>query len=1041
METDRNREWLLRVVAEASTLEERVYGPLDAVEEGNREGDERIARWRLRVADGNARRFERRIRAEGWSTDRVRAAVGAVRLRAGTPLPGWADVVDAWIRRCASASISAPAPESTSSSPTSTSTSTSTSAAASTSGEHGWPARGEQPAAAIFLPLVEIARERLDASPHVRLLGDGARAALGRGLLARLRRACEPALAAELAAFGAVHGAPGEDAFVAHLRAGGLAALLGRAPALARLAGTMVEDWTAATAEMLERLAADRRRIRAVLGGGRALGRVRRIEGGLSDPHRRGRTVAVVEFQSGCTVVYKPRGLAVDAAWHRLLAWLAARGAGPALRAPVVIDHGTHGWAEHIRPAPCAGEGELAGFGERAGALLALAYALGAADLHAENVVACGADPVLVDVEMLLSTPPGRRRRAAAEGTPESAHAASVLRPALLPAWVPGPGGAARRDGGFAARTSAAGEGGGPRVANLPWMEGDGARRDPDLAAVEAGFTAMYRALVRVRDELLARDGPLAAFAGAEVRVVLRATWVYDALLRRTLHPRFAASGADRWIELDALARTLLAPDPPPTSWRALAAERADLARGDVPHFVTRAGELAVRDSAGREVGVPRRRSGLAEAAARLRSLGEADLAVQRRIIRLAYDDPPAPPAGRAPSTVHTTPADGAGRADDAGGGMGREELAAEAVRIGERLVRTACRGSGGAVDWIAPGTASGRAGFAFAGDGFAHGRAGIACFLAACHAATGDPAFRDTALAALAPLVRRLRGRGAARRLAAEHGIGAENGVGGIVYGLARTAALLGDAGLLRAAGAAAAALRPRRGGDDDAIGIARGTAGAALGLLALHAVGGEGDALAWAAESGGRLRERVASIRPRAPGFAHGAAGVAHAFLRIHRATGDPRFRGDAEGAFESGRARAAPAKLAGAWCHGAVGVGLARAAALDLTGTPRGVDAAVRAAERHRPGACDTACCGSLGTVELLLVAAERAARPAPRGRAEALAARVVRRAWARRSYGTVVEDRYAPGFFQGAAGIGYGLLRLSDPARFPSVLLWE
>jgi lantibiotic modifying enzyme len=31
-------------------------------------------------------------------------------------------------------------------------------------------------------------------------------------------------------------------------------------------------------------------------------------------------------------------------------------------------------------------------------------------------------------------------------------------------------------------------------------------------------------------------------------------------------------------------------------------------------------------------------------------------------------------------------------------------------------------------------------------------------------------------------------------------------------------------------------------------------------------------------------------------------------------------------------------------------------------------------------------------------------------------------------------------YSPGLFQGAAGIGYELLRLADPERVPSVLLF-
>jgi lantibiotic modifying enzyme len=32
-------------------------------------------------------------------------------------------------------------------------------------------------------------------------------------------------------------------------------------------------------------------------------------------------------------------------------------------------------------------------------------------------------------------------------------------------------------------------------------------------------------------------------------------------------------------------------------------------------------------------------------------------------------------------------------------------------------------------------------------------------------------------------------------------------------------------------------------------------------------------------------------------------------------------------------------------------------------------------------------------------------------------------------------------FIPGFFQGSAGIGYGLLRLAAPDRLPSILLWE
>jgi lantibiotic modifying enzyme len=76
-----------------------------------------------------------------------------------------------------------------------------------------------------------------------------------------------------------------------------------------------------------------------------------------------------------------------------------------------------------------------------------------------------------------------------------------------------------------------------------------------------------------------------------------------------------------------------------------------------------------------------------------------------------------------------------------------------------------------------------------------------------------------------------------------------------------------------------------------------------------------------------------------------------------------------------------------------------------------------------------------------IELLLVAGGRPAeKPAARDAAIGRATRMVRRARARRTYGTAIEDRYTPGFLQGAAGIGYTLLRVAHP-RLPCVLLWE
>ncbi len=422
-----------------------------------------------------------------------------------------------------------------------------------------------------------------------------------RELLRRLCALCTPALEVESAAYGALH--PHGD-FTEWMGRGGLLDLLERLPVLAGLVETVVEQWAAAAAELLERLAADRRLLRRELAGGAPLGRVTSVEWGLSDPHREGRTVAVVEFASGLRVVYKPRGLGIDAAWQRLLAWLGERDPACRLRTLRVLDRGTHGWMEWAEPT---GPLEEAGYHERLGALLCLAYVFGGGDLHPGNVLRCGADPVLVDAEVMLGAPPAHPADPSAV---QRAAWASVVRTHLLPGW---------------------------RARPRAWP-GD----ERHLEALLAGFERAYRTLVRCREALTAADGPLEELARRETRVVLRDTRRYATLLERMLHPRYLCSETAWAAGIDALAAPLLR------------AERRDLARMDVPVFTARGDGTRVRDSEGREVGDLRAGTGLEEAVRRIRGMDTDDLDVQKQLIRLGLAPPRAVPPG-----------DGTGRGGD----------------------------------------------------------------------------------------------------------------------------------------------------------------------------------------------------------------------------------------------------------------------------------------------------------------------------------------------------------------------------------------
>ena len=79
--------------------------------------------------------------------------------------------------------------------------------------------------------------------------------------------------------------------------------------------------------------------------------------------------------------------------------------------------------------------------------------------------------------------------------------------------------------------------------------------------------------------------------------------------------------------------------------------------------------------------------------------------------------------------------------------------------------------------------------------------------------------------------------------------------------------------------------------------------------------------------------------------------------------------------------------------------------------------------------------TVCCGEMGRAEILLEAARYLDRPDLEALAQKSASSVVA------GLLPPEERPFVAGFFQGLAGIGYGLLRLSAPESLPSILLWE
>ncbi|HET8798368.1 MAG TPA: type 2 lanthipeptide synthetase LanM family protein [Thermoanaerobaculia bacterium] len=851
--------------------------------------------------------------------------------------------------------------------------------------------------------------------------------------------------------------------------------ILERYPVLARQAVLRLESWASAAIELLDRLAQDADAIARCFEGAAPLGQLRDVYGGLSDLHRGGRSVAILLFDSGFELVYKPKSLALEAAFQQLLGWINDRGFEPSFRLTGVLDRGEYGWMERVWTAPCENEAALRRFLERQGGFLALLYALDGTDFHHENLLACGEHPILIDLETLFQPWLNAKNLLDVESAPGAPLRNTVLRPNLLPERWYGDrehagvdlSGLTATDGQLTPRPMLAATDSGldsmrmeRRRMHIPAGESRARVEGRDLAPeelapwIEEGFRRMYALLMDHREALI---GQLAAFAECEMRILFRTTMSYGTVMLESLHPHALGNALDRDRLFDTLWTAAVRR---PYLRRLFAAESRDLHRGDIPLFVSRPGSRDALHWSGERFADFFEESGLDRVTEKVRALSGRDLERQAAVIRDTFDAlrisgraVPRPSYDLIPTAVRPQ----------------RDELLALACRAADRVIERAFENDEQA-HWLALDYRD--------PDGWqlvpAHpdfylGLPGIAFFLGHLGAATGEARYTEVARKAL--FAQR-------QQLAADPKLvtaaGAFNGWGGIVYTLAHLGRLWNDETLLDEAESYARALPPRIA-EDDLLDVITGSAGCLLALFSLARVRPSklvdelmiacGERLLAKAEpqsEGIGWRMPLAGDRALA-GLSHGAAGIALALLRLADRTGDARYRIAAEQGIAYERSlfsasegnwpdlRAGAVGVDGssshfmlAWCHGAPGIGLARVAGLPWLHDDRvreEIDVAVQSTLAKGFGENHSLCHGDLGNLELLFAAAEATCDHVLEEKAWHLAGGIVggihRQGWLAGLPGNIE----TPGLMAGLSGIGYGLARLARPDLFPRLLTLE
>lgn len=355
-------------------------------------------------------------------------------------------------------------------------------------------------------------------------------------------------------------------------------------------------------------------------------------------------------------------------------------------------------------------------------------------------------------------------------------------------------------------------------------------------------------------------------------------------------------------------------------------------------------------------------------------------------------------------------------------------------------------------------------------------GLTGIAIFLAALARIDGDRELRHLGGEVVEPLRRLLERlveepeRARALRL----GIGGLTGLGSFVYALVTLGRLREEPDLVDAAHRVAILITPERIAADDRLDVVSGSSGTILALLALdrHRPGATLNGarplelaelcadrlLASRIELGGGAScWRTNPAYPPLNGFAHGAAGICSALLRLHARTGRTEL---AEAAWQGWAferttfsprhgnwrdARTPEPGFQNGWCYGAPGIALGRLSTLHVAADDavrREIACGLEATRDPRPSRFDHLCCGDMGRVDVLLYAYDRLGEPWLLAAAIELAERVLDRAERRGRFAQMVPvDDFDPSCFAGAAGIGYALLRLVRPAELPCLLSLE
>ena len=841
-------------------------------------------------------------------------------------------------------------------------------------------------------------------------------------------------------------------------------------PVLARQVIIYLDQWVKVSLEFLERLCQDWQLICDRFCPDFSPGVLVKIQSGVGDTHRGGRSVFILEFSSGLKLVYKPKSLGIDEHLQELLFWLNQQELDLSFPILKIFNRGDYGWVEFIEDKSCDSSAEVERFYQRIGGYLALMSTLEATDFHLENIIASGEYPVLIDLETLF------RPERVDPNSPESRLIAnrkmgeSVMGVGLLPQRVAVRG----NSGGF--DSSGMGAVGGqilptrtPQLKgkgtdqmqvqrkfatlneskNRPYLQGKEVQVWNYQESIEKGFIEIYRFLLKNRNLFLKVWLP--KFANDQVRVVLRDTRLYGLLLQESFHPDVLRNALDR----DRLFDHLWIDVPNHSSLeKVISLEKKALWQGDIPFFYT---QVNSQDIFAEEEKLSNffDTSGLERVKKRFQRLSEEDLEEQLWFIRTSLTSL-AMSVVNNPSKIVSTVSN---FKNIESWELIQGRLLETAEKIASRLDFLAIRAENQA-SWIGLNSAGERHWTVkpLAWDLFG-GLPGIALFFAYLGKITQNEKYTRLAKETLETILIQIEFD---QDLILS--VGGFDGWGGIIYTMTHLATLWQQSELGDLALKWVKKLSPLIA-KDETLDIVAGSGGCILALINLYQWVKDDNIKTVASQCGDRLLAKAISTKKgigwvtipnQKPlsGFSHGVAGISFALLKLATFTGDQRYQKAAMEGWKYERSLLTKKNwqnneeddenLSVAWSYGATGIGLARLGSISEVQTPEiyseikiALETTIRLGFDNNHSLCN----GDLGSLELLLQAINSLSQTELRDTYHEKIIQVLNSIEQKGCYCGVPLGVETVGLMTGLAGIGYGLIRLAFPDYIPSFLLLE